>query len=510
MNNTDAVFFTTEIREIEQLAINQSDAPNLMEKAGRAAAKVARNKLLTHNASNILILAGPGNNGGDAFVVARYLKQWGHHITVVFAADPEHLPPDAHNALQQWLAIEGSVQPDIPEQSDWDLVIDGLFGIGLTPERPLQGQYLDWINTVNKINAPVLSLDIPSGLGSDNGCIYGAVIRATLTVTFIGLKPGLLTHSGPEYCGKLLLSDLDLTTTQFQTAHTWVLNNTLAQSLLPPPRPSNSHKGTFGSVGILGGANGMVGAALLAGKAALHLGTGRVYLGLIAQNAPTVDTTQPELMLRSPNDIFKLDAINCLVVGPGFGMESGAQALLNFALDTHHTLVLDADALNQIATHQPLADKLKQRQAITILTPHPAEAARLLNTDVATIQNDRLNAAQKIAQAFNCHLVLKGAGSICALQDGSQYINTSGNPGLSSAGTGDILSGIIGALICQGLNPDDALLLGVHLHGAAADELLNQQHGPLGMTASEIIPCARELLNQWIYHPKNFSEEKDF
>jgi len=499
-NNADPIFLTAEIREIERLAASQHNAPCLMEKAGLSAAQIARDKLFPHEQGNILVLAGPGNNGGDAFVVARYLKQWGHSITVVFAGDQTRLPDDAKNALQQWLAVQSELKNNIPDGQNWDLIIDGLFGIGLDPKRPLQGQYLDWIQHVNLMQAPVLALDIPSGLGSDNGCIYGAAINATITTTFIGIKPGLLTNDGPQYCGTIHLCDLDLNTAQFQSAHTWALNAKLAHSILPLPRAANSHKGTFGSVGILGGSDSMVGAALLAGRAALNLGAGRVYLGLIARNAPAVDSVQPELMLRSPHEMFKLQQINCLIIGPGLGTESDAYSWLDCALTTQYNLVLDADALNHIAIHPQMAAKLRQRNEPSVLTPHPAEAARLLDTEVATVQNNRLSAAQQIAKYFNCHVVLKGAGSICTSPNGSHYINTSGNPGLSSAGTGDVLSGMIGALISQGLNPERALLLAVYLHGAAADKLRQQHHGPLGMTATEIIPAARGLLNQWIYN----------
>ncbi len=500
MNNADPIFLTTQIREIERLAVAQPNAPCLMEKAGLAAAQIARDKLLEHEQSMILILAGPGNNGGDAFVAARYLKRWGHTVTLFFSGDQERLPEDARNALQQWLAVDGNIYNELPDKQNWDLIIDGLFGIGLDPERPLQGQTLDWVQSVNQMNSPVLALDIPSGLGSDDGRVYGAVINATITTTFIGLKPGLLTHYGPEYCGDVIVCHLDLDACHFQPAHTWALNAKLAHTLLPPPRPANSHKGTFGSIGILGGSTSMVGAALLAGRAALNLGTGRVYLGLIARNAPSVDITQPELMLRSPHELFKLKQINCLVTGPGLGVDSDAYSWLNSALTTQHVLVLDADALNHIAVQPQLADKLRQRNEPVILTPHPAEAARLLRTDVATVQNDRLGAAQQIAEDFNCHVVLKGAGSICTSANGAHYINTSGNPGLSSAGTGDVLSGMIGALISQGLSSQHALLLAVYLHGATADELRQKHHGPVGMTASEIIPAARGLLNQWIYN----------
>lgn len=243
----------------------------------------------------------------------------------------------------------------------------------------------------------------------------------------------------------------------------------------------------------------MIGAALLAGRAALKLGAGRVYLGLLAQEGtPVVDPVQPELMLRPPSDFFDSDLLDSLVIGPGLGKEIAACIHLEQALQTGLPLVLDADALNLIAAYPELGDALKARKTATILTPHPAEAARLLRMTTAAVQHDRLNAAQTLAQQFNCAIVLKGAGSICALPDGACYFNTSGNPGLSSAGTGDVLSGFLGALLVQGLSAKNALLLAVYLHGAAADVLLDQQCGPVGMTASEVIPAARDLLNRWI------------
>lgn len=501
MNTASPVYLTAEIRKIEQIAAALPNPPELMEKAGLAAAHVAAEKLLTSNLNKVLILAGPGNNGGDALVAARYLKQWQFVITLVFTGIRERLSSDAQQALDAWLTTGEKIHSQIPSDEKWNTVIDGLFGIGLgqPKARNLDGKYLDLVNTVNDLDLPVLSLDVPSGLGSDNGRVYGAAIQATLTVTFIGLKPGLLTNDGPEYCGEILVRDLELDVPALLPPRAWTSNQGSVQSLLPLPRPANSHKGAFGSIGILGGSTGMVGAALLAGQAALKLGAGRVYLGLMAHDAPAVDFTQPELMLRAPRELFMLQHLSCLVVGPGLGAGSDAEALIDRALGTKLPLVVDADALNQIAAHPQLANKLQLRQFPTIITPHPAEAARLLNEDTTSIQNDRMAAAIKLAQYYHCYAVLKGAGSICALPENKRYINCSGNPGLSSAGTGDVLSGIIGALLAQGLHAGNALLLGVYLHGAAGDVLLEKQRGPVGMTASEIINSARHLLNKWIY-----------
>ena len=496
MTNPTPIYSTAEIRAIERATSSLTSPHTLMEKAGLAAAKIARSQLLTDDRSTVLVLAGPGNNGGDAFVVARHLQAWWFKVTLVFGGEYSHLSTDAKQALDAWLAAGGEISTEIPVNKTWDAVIDGMFGIGL--DRDLEGRYLELVNAVNRIHLPVLALDIPSGLGSDNGSVYGAAIRATMTVTFIGLKPGLLTRHGPEYCGKILLHELDLDPSSLITPHSWSLDKAYAQKLLPPPRPADSHKGMFGSVGILGGSTGMVGAAFLAGTAALKLGAGRVYLGLMAADALGVNTAQPELMLRSVHELFELDHLDCLVIGPGLGMTPDAYSWLDNALESTLPLVLDADALNLIAAHPQLASRLRTRAAASILTPHAAETARLLGTSTVAIQNDRMAAATMLVERFNCCAVLKGAGSICALPDGSRYLNSSGNPGLSSAGTGDVLSGIIGAFLAQGLSAGNALLLAVHLHGAAADALLEAHGGPVGMTASEIIDAARSLLNRWI------------
>lgn len=499
MNTIDPVYLTNEIRSIEQSAFALPDPPDLMEKAGREAAETAKDKFNMSATQHVLVLAGTGNNGGDAFVAARYLKNWGHNVTVVCCEDPNRLPADSRKTAQTWLDIGGEMKRDIPEQDNWNLVIDGLFGIGLQPDRPITEPYLNWINQVNAMTCPVLSLDIPSGLSSDEGDVNDVAIIATLTVTFIGLKPGLLTQFGPQHCGEIVVCDLDLDATAIISPHIWAINQKMTQMLLPPPRPANSHKGHFGSVGILGGNDGMTGAPILTGRAALFLGAGRVFLSILSQTAPTVDMLHPEVMFRSPAEIFDIDQINCLVAGPGMSIDESTYRWMQQMLNSHLPLVLDADALNHIAFHSELARQLKLRKIPAVLTPHPAEAARLLDIDVTAVQSNRIRAAKAIAMNLECFVVLKGAGSICALPSGRCFINTSGNPGLSSAGTGDVLAGMIGALIAQGLKPDDAMLLAVYLHGAAADQLLHSNNGPLGMTASEILSTARLLLNSWIY-----------
>lgn len=263
-----------------------------------------------------------------------------------------------------------------------------------------------------------------------------------------------------------------------------------------PPRQTDAHKGSFGSIAIIGGDAGMVGAVLLAARAALLSGAGRVYAAMLANDAPKVDLTQPEIMLRKVADLSQLKQLNVVVIGPGLGQTKTAIELLEFWLAQTVPMLIDADALNLMAQHPHLAVLCKKRQAETVITPHAGEAARLLATTSEYVQKNRTECALKLAKSLHVTCVLKGAGSICAHADGTWFINTTGNPGLASGGTGDVLSGIIGSLMAQGLSALDAAKLGVYLHGAAADALLTQGLGPVGLTASELVLEARNIINQ--------------
>lgn len=276
-------------------------------------------------------------------------------------------------------------------------------------------------------------------------------------------------------------------------------SNLLVQSLFTPalpPRALDSHKGNFGSVAVVGGNFGMVGAVLLAARAALFCGAGRVHAVFLADDAPIIDMQHPEIMLHSAAKLSTLKKLNCIVIGPGLGQSIAAIELLAYCMKQNIALLIDADGLNLISQHSHLAAILQQRQAQTVITPHPTEAARLLQTTTENIQNSRVESAQKLAHKFKLVCVLKGAGTICADADGSWYINTTGNPSLATGGTGDILSGIIGGLIAQSLTILQAAKLGVYVHGAAADALVENGIGPVGLTASEI---AQEIRNQINY-----------
>jgi ADP-dependent NAD(P)H-hydrate dehydratase / NAD(P)H-hydrate epimerase len=488
------IYLTAEIRQIEQAFIAANPGVSLMERAGLAAAEKARDML--GDGFRVLVVCGPGNNGGDGLVVAHHLRVcWGYQVTTVLLGDDAKLPVDAAAAYGKFVAAGETVVPQIPDGPHWDLIVDALLGIGL--RRAVEGVFAKAIERINASCAPVLSIDIPSGLDSDTGNVRGIVINATETITFIGLKPGLLTADGKDHIGRLAVASLDINVEEFVEPRGRLLDQTTVTHYLPRRR-WNSHKGSFGSVGILGGAEGMQGAAALAGRAALKLGAGRVYLGTLTKSATGYDPMQPELMWRDAKTLLSLGHLTALVAGPGMGQSHEARALLVRLLEMQTPLALDADALNLIAADEPSQLALATREHETILTPHPAEAARLLGSNTATVQGNRIEAALELAERFQTMVALKGAGTVCATPAGHWFINPTGNPGLASAGTGDVLSGIIGALLAQGLKAEEALTLGVYLHGAAADALVDRGIGPVGLAASEIIDEARRLLNLWV------------
>jgi ADP-dependent NAD(P)H-hydrate dehydratase / NAD(P)H-hydrate epimerase len=437
-----------------------------MQRAASAAADTASR--IAAEKKDILVLAGPGKNGGDARIVAQLLEQRFFRVHVVSGGD------------------------EIP-QATWGLIVDGLFGIGLS--REIAGEYAALVDYANRQRCPVLALDIPSGIHSDSGRVLGRAVRASHTVTFIALKPGLLTLDGPDYCGELQVADLGLDVQRIVSASAWPASPELFKSFLKA-RPRNFHKGMAGSVAVLGGASGMAGAALLAGRAALKMGAGRVYAGLLDESL-SIDLHNVELMLRHPDDALGQD-LDAIVVGPGLGVGERAQTLVGAALASDLPCVVDADALNLISENEDLRHACARRSADTLLTPHPAEAGRLLAISTADVQADRVKAAKILATNLNAHVVLKGAGSILVARDGHWFVNTSGNAGMASAGMGDVLAGVLGALLAQRYSGESALVLGVHLHGTAADDLVAAGVGPVGLTAGETIEAARRRWNAWL------------
>jgi ADP-dependent NAD(P)H-hydrate dehydratase / NAD(P)H-hydrate epimerase len=496
------LFSVAEIRAIERSAALELMPGTLMRRAGQVAAAAALQLMpAASGQARVLVLAGPGNNGGDALETAARLAHAGLQVTLLHLAGAGPHAPEALEALQR--AHRSAVHFEDPALAAapaapiwsrrWSLVIDGLFGIGL--QRALTGSMRALAEAVNRLACPVLALDVPSGLDADTGAIVGPLgiaVRATHTVTFIGDKPGLHTCDGRDHAGTVQVARLEIDTSHFPPAQAH-LNQIGLFSQHLAARRHNSHKGSFGDVAVVGGARGMAGAAVLAARAALFSGAGRVFVGFV-DDAPGYDSAQPELMFRSAG---ALDfCAQTLVVGCGMGATRAAGQLLETALASTRALVLDADALNLIAADRDLEAQLAQRTGATILTPHPLEAARLLGVNAAQVQSDRLKAARQLAARMNATVVLKGSGSVLAAPSGKVVVNPTGNPALATAGTGDILAGLCGSLLAQGWPQWEAALAAVWVHGTAADRLVADGTGPIGLTAGELPAALRLVLNR--------------
>lgn len=481
------------IRGIEHRALATLPPFTLMYRAGQATASEAIK--LVGTSAVTLVIAGPGNNGGDAFEAARHLALRGHTVTVLCDIAHSQSITDTAHPYHRALAST-AVFKDINEHNQvlsqpYDLVIDGLFGIGLT--RPITGMFAELVHTVNQRAYPVLAIDVPSGIHSDTGGIIGAhdgvALRATHTITFLADKPGLHTCDGLDYSGQIIVDLLDVDDAVAPTAQL-LTPAQFSHAFLP--RKHNTHKGSFGDVIIIGGAQGMAGAPILSARTALHAGAGRTTIAF-AETAPAYDTNQPELMFRQADTVDFARAV--LVAGPGLGTSDTAHALVQRVLSSPNALVLDADALNLIAASITLQQQLAERSAITIITPHPLEAARLLGITAADIQADRLSAARLLAKQFQVVALVKGAGTVIGNTDETLFINTTGNPALATGGTGDVLAGLCGALLAQGLPALTAAQAAVWLHGHAADQLVADGIGPIGLTAGELIPEIRRQIN---------------
>jgi len=478
------LYRAAELRHIEQAASRDLAPGTLMERAGHAAARWLHQWLNSPGAS-FLVLCGPGNNGGDGFVCARVLRELGHHCTCWAPADSGSR--DAAAARSAWIDAGGAIDAVLPKERRFDVIVDAMFGIGLA--RALAEPYLGAARWAAHCGARLVALDVPSGLDSDTGAWVGGVegIAAHFTVTFLGDKPGLHMGDGCDAAGPVHTDTLGVGEWPAQGR----LNSPEYFAPLLRPRAQNSHKGTFGSLAVIGGAAGMLGAPLLAARAALRLGAGRVYLSCIGQADFSLDPACPELMIRPFDALPQTQAV---VIGCGLGTSPEALRVLQHVLALPCLLVLDADALNLVSGQPTLKRSLAERSAAKILTPHPLEAARLRRgSDAAKPDADRIEAAVELARAFRATVVLKGAGSVIVDAGGdtpSYYINPTGGPALATAGTGDVLSGMIGAHIAQGHGALAATLGAVWLHGRAA-----QLHGAdLGLLASEVPLLAARAL----------------
>ncbi|TDR29086.1 NAD(P)H-hydrate dehydratase [Hydromonas duriensis] len=496
LHQTISILDVPALRMIEQDA--ERDGVDLMALAALSIAD--RVSARYPSSSCVWIAAGVGNNGGDALFAAQILHQRGFHVQCMVMQPPVSRRTQA--ALAECETLNIPIVRDVALLHDLsqlkpapNLIIDGLLGIGIN--RAPSDELAGLIAFLNQMNTPILALDVPSGLNAETGEALGEVIRATDTLTFIAQKSGLWMADGADCAGQVLLADLNVNKDAYQsTAGALNLEHDAARIKLK--RPRNSHKGRFGSVAVVGGHVGMLGAALLAGRAALAAGAGKVWLNVLDERL-AVDVFAPELMIRLAN--ANLGDAHALAIGMGLGQDEAAQLALSHALGYHKASVLDADALNLIA-HSPLSETykttLRTRTLPAVLTPHPTEAARLLKSSTLDVQANRVAAARRIAREFASVVVLKGAGTVIAHPNGAFKINTTGGSALAVAGQGDVLSGAIAALLGMDIAPFDAACLAVYMHGLAGDAYEAQANGSIGLSASATVPRISSVLNQWL------------
>ena len=451
---------------IEQAAAAPLPPHTLMARAGVAVARLAL--ALAPHARAIDVWCGPGNNGGDGFVAATWLRAWGKDARLVVVGDPTRGPDDAHHAWQLAREAGVPVRDGLPDRVQGELAIDALLGIGVS--RPLEGALAQAVNRLNDSGIPVLAVDVPSGLHSDTGTVQGVAVRASHTLALLALKPGLFTAHGRDVAGRVWFDDLGVA----PTASAIELTGRDIALALAAPRLHAQHKGSFGDAAVIGGAGGMVGAAVLAARAALAAGAGRVYLGALA-DAAGYEPAQPELMWRPPMQLLAPPVLGAATVVCGCGGGGAVRDVLPVVLHHARRLVLDADGLNSIAGEDALTRALRARAGrglATVLTPHPLEAARLLGMPSQDVQADRLQAASRLAETMRCTVLLKGSGSIVASPDRGMSINPTGDARLASAGTGDVLAGWVGgswAAHAAVADAHDVARAAAWLHGAAVD-----------------------------------------
>ena len=486
-----ALYRAEQVRELDRCAIEDHGIPGevLMERAGSAAYRLLRERW--PEAGDITVLCGVGNNGGDGYVVARLALADGMAVRVLLLGDPQKIRGDALTMLQRYRGAGGEPLPfqGLPRRTD--VIVDAVLGTGL--EREVSGAWAAALDAVNRHPAPVLAIDIPSGLHSDSGRILGTAVQADATISFIGLKQGLFTGQGPDCRGEVRFAALEVPAVIYSREILAARRiDWPQQAAFLQPRRRSAHKGDFGHVLVLGGAPGYAGAALMAAEAALRCGAGLVSLATHPRHAALMSPARPELMCRGVDAAADLQPLleraTVVAVGPGLGRSDWARTLLERVLESDLPLVVDADALNLLAGTGRKRDSW-------VLTPHPGEAGRLLGVATAEIQRDRFAAVHRLGQVYGGTAVLKGAGTL--VQGGSgkpPAVCSDGNPGMASGGMGDLLSGLIAGCIAQGLAPEEAACMAVSLHGAAGDAAAGAG-GERGMLASDLLPWFRTLLN---------------
>lgn len=460
----------------------------LMERAGAAVfAELLRR---WPAAKTLLVCCGSGNNAGDGYVIARLAKSAGLSVTVWAVSDPEKLTGDAQTAYQKWLGAGGTVFVDMPTDVP-DVVVDALFGTGLC--REISGRFLAAVEWINAATSSVISVDIPSGLDADSGRVWNIAVQADVTVTLIAVKRGLTTGKAAQYVGELVWDGLGVDA-RFHSENLPDAELTLTKDVENhlPPRDRTSHKGDFGRLLCIGGDIGMAGAICLCSQAAIRAGAGLVSTITQPENATVILSRQPEIMVKPycgvQDESWLVNHVTwstAIALGPGLGNSLWSSEIYQRAIDTEKPLVVDADGLNFLAQ-----SPIKKRN--WILTPHPGEAARLLAQTTKEVELDRFSAVKAIQAKYGGVVVLKGAGTI--IYDGEQCsVVMAGNPGMASGGMGDVLTGVIGALVAQSLPLFDAARIGSFIHGRAGD--IAAQQGERGMVASDLLKPIRQQVN---------------
>ena len=493
------IYLSEQVRALDRTAIEEFNIPGftLMQRAAQAAFNEL--KQAWPDTSNIIVLAGAGNNGGDGYVIAALALAENFKVKVIQFGDHTALKGDAKKAHDLYVDKGGlCVAFSVNEFTECDIIIDALLGTGL--KRCVTGDYALAIEAVNNLTSDltgrhavhVLSVDVPSGLDADNGCSLGIAIKAEVTVTFVGMKLGLLTAAGREYSGRIVFDHLEIPKEVYQsmaaTCHSIQLNDLHA---MLGKRHTDAHKGNFGHVLCIGGNLGMAGSVMLAAEAAARTGSGLVSVATLSQHAANAVQSCREIMVHGVDSIKELNPLlaqaSVIVIGPGLGQDAWAKSLFSRVLEFDLPMVVDADALNLLASEPA-------QKNTWVITPHPGEAARLLKCSTKEIQQDRLQSVQNLQKQYGGVAVLKGSGSLVKGNDEhATSICTAGNPGMATGGMGDVLTGIIAGLLAQGLNSYDAARFGVQLHAQSAD--IAAQQGMRGMLASDLFVPLRQLVN---------------
>jgi NAD(P)H-hydrate epimerase len=511
-----------EMQEMDQKAIHSFGIPGLvlMENAGRGSVRVLLSKIDRKKTQKIAVLAGRGNNGGDGFVMARYLLEKGFKVAVFLLAPKEAVKGDAKVNMQLFeklcdrsseaalveIKTEAEFKTNRSRILHHDLFIDAVLGTGLNAD--LRGLIRDAVELMNSSGKPVFSVDIPSGLNADTGKPMGKAVKAFATATFAFAKAGHILYPGNLHTGELSIIDIGIP--KFIADEKKIRLSLLEKqeiAALFPPRPFDSHKGSFGHLLVIAGSTGKTGAPALCANAAMRCGTGLVTLGVAESLNPALEPLVLEPMTHPlPENEKGFLSENCLkdilallkgkqalAIGPGLGTRKGTAKLVQKLVEQSPVpLVLDADAVNCLAEHP---ESLKKKSRPAILTPHPGEMARLCRLSTPDVQADRIGLARKFASEWDVILILKGARTVIALPDGKAFINPTGNPGMASGGMGDVLTGMVSGFLAQGFSPEAASLAGVYIHGLCAD-VLSKQKGAFGFLARDMIKAIPETIFQ--------------